>query len=644
MQIGFESNGETTTKIDDLTASLQTLGLTTANGERTFDRLKENDSLKENDGKNDKTNVSDENKANEKAKESVNDEFDSRISLPFPRFVDEMDSKSCCGCDCDSEDKKEEDSVAVAHLIKDIDASEQKARDTATIEPSDEKEEPTAQVPEEKELTVDTETQVQTVSVAQDAADEDEAERFVVRLRGLPWSAREPEIRAFFSEEEVIEVQIVFLTDGRASGEALVEFTSDSSLVTAFLKNRQHIGHRYIEIFKSTPIELDTAAGRCSRPPAQPPKSQFVIRMRGLPYSAMETDVEVFFGGEPTPSSIHLIKDDLGRPSGEGFVEFVCEVDAIAAMAKHRHHMGHRYIELFRSSPEELMRALGLTAGFLKQLGGAGLKSACVLMRGLPYSCTESDITKFFQEIEVTPIRIHRKADGAEAYVEFYSVADTDKAMTRHRNYIGRRYIELFRVSYEDMARTVGLPLDMASLADGLADGSPATNMVTPHPHPPSHPAMSHGGPPHLSMPQRGHAHPVPQAMQHSRGPMHGQHPMQGMAAPMQNMNMHNMVMPSPYAYSLLSATNRGAMQPNGMSNGMGGPVGMGNGMAQSVRGLNANMPMHNGMGPMTNMSGAPFGPPAMHPMAGPTTPNGMPPPAGPSAYYRAGPGPQYYQ
>merc|ERR1719361_915375 len=87
------------------------------------------------------------------------------------------------------------------------------------------------------------------------------------------------------------------------------------------------------------------------------------------------------------------------------------------------------------------------------------IKSTCILMRGLPYSCTESDITKFFQEIDVTPIRIHRKADGAEAYVEFYNISDTDTAMSRHRSYIGRRYIELFRVSYEDMARTVGLPV-----------------------------------------------------------------------------------------------------------------------------------------------------------------------------------------
>jgi len=296
--------------------------------------------------------------------------------------------------------------------------------------------------------------------------------RYVVRLRGLPWSARETEITEFFGEEELKEVQIVYLTDGRASGEALVEFSTVESFQSAFLKNRQHIGHRYIEIFKSTGMEIDTAAGRAVRPPARPPKSQYVIRMRGLPYSATDEDVMEFFD-IPRPTGIHLIKDDLGRPSGEGFVEFATEVDAIAAMAKHRHHMGHRYIELFRSSPEELMRALGLTTGWYNSRnGGSQPKSTCILMRGLPYSCTESDITKFFQEIDVTPIRIHRKADGAEAYVEFYSISDTDKAMTRHRNYIGRRYIELFRVTYEDMARTVGLPVANTNIPASIINSS----------------------------------------------------------------------------------------------------------------------------------------------------------------------------
>jgi len=60
--------------------------------------------------------------------------------------------------------------------------------------------------------------------------------RFVVRLRGLPWSARQDDIVRFFAEETVSEVQIVYLTDGRASGEALVEFADSKSLQSAFLK------------------------------------------------------------------------------------------------------------------------------------------------------------------------------------------------------------------------------------------------------------------------------------------------------------------------------------------------------------------------------------------------------------------------
>lgn len=151
-------------------------------------------------------------------------------------------------------------------------------------------------------------------------------------------------------------------------------------------------------------------------------------------------------------------------------------------------------------------------------------------MRGLPYSCTESDITKFFQEIDVTPIRIHRKADGAEAYVEFYNISDTDTAMSRHRSYIGRRYIELFRVTYEDMARTVGLPISSTNIpASALSINSSALMSINPlsigfaqrRPHPSTQmdqysqqQQQQHSYHPN---PHRSHyAHPPPQLQQHA--------------------------------------------------------------------------------------------------------------------------------
>eukprot|EP00467_Chlorarachnion_reptans_P025545 CAMPEP_0114504600 /NCGR_PEP_ID=MMETSP0109-20121206/10352_1 /TAXON_ID=29199 /ORGANISM="Chlorarachnion reptans, Strain CCCM449" /LENGTH=173 /DNA_ID=CAMNT_0001682875 /DNA_START=1243 /DNA_END=1764 /DNA_ORIENTATION=+ len=60
----------------------------------------------------------------------------------------------------------------------------------------------------------------------------------------------------------------------------------------------------------------------------------------------------------------------------------------------------------------------------------------------------------------VTPIRIHRKNDGGEAFVEFQTQQEQRAAQSLHKEHIGRRYIELFSVSYEEVAKIVGLPLD----------------------------------------------------------------------------------------------------------------------------------------------------------------------------------------
>merc|ERR1740124_30276 len=82
----------------------------------------------------------------------------------------------------------------------------------------------------------------------------------------------------------------------------------------------------------------------------------------------------------------------------------------------------------------------------------------CVRMRGLPYNTTDQDITNFFTQGQVSPARIHRKADGTEAFCEFRTEEDLRNAMSRNKAFLGPRYVEIFQTDYNVMAERVGLP------------------------------------------------------------------------------------------------------------------------------------------------------------------------------------------
>ena len=74
----------------------------------------------------------------------------------------------------------------------------------------------------------------------------------------------------------------------------------------------------------------------------------FVVKLRGLPWSATADDIQKFFrdcrikGGK---SGVHMTTSREGRPSGEAFVEFEDEEDVEKACEHDRDHMGNRYIE-----------------------------------------------------------------------------------------------------------------------------------------------------------------------------------------------------------------------------------------------------------------------------------------------------------
>jgi len=304
--------------------------------------------------------------------------------------------------------------------------------------------------------------------------------RYVARLRGLPWGTTKDEITEFFEGINLEECHIILNPDGRASGEGIVEVGSEEDLEKVLEKNKENIGSRYIEVRKSTASDIDWALQRVGATGVMAMgggglgidnPNNSVVRMRGLPFSATEAEIEEFLMKVDIKAKrVHIIRESgVGRPSGIAFVEVSSDDDATKALTLDREDMGSRYIEMYKSSQSELkgsvtgygqsapMSMMGGSQQMSGMQGGMGGGNNCIRMRGLPWQATEQDIIMFFREVDVTPVKIHRKSEGGEAYAEFADSQALTKAMTRNKGYIGHRYIELFPVSYSEVAQTVGM-------------------------------------------------------------------------------------------------------------------------------------------------------------------------------------------
>ncbi|KAL1501944.1 hypothetical protein ABEB36_007170 [Hypothenemus hampei] len=181
---------------------------------------------------------------------------------------------------------------------------------------------------------------------------------YIVKLRGLPWSATTEDIAKFLGEEGVKKVHLTLSKEGRPSGEAFVELQDEESMQRAEAKDKEHMGSRYIEVFKVNRAEMDWVIKRSGT--SYNGNEDGCVRLRGLPFGCSKEEIAQFFTGlEIVPNGITLLTDYSGRSSGEAYVQFANRDVAERALEKHREKIGHRYIEIFRSSLSEINSALG---------------------------------------------------------------------------------------------------------------------------------------------------------------------------------------------------------------------------------------------------------------------------------------------
>ncbi|OIV92032.1 hypothetical protein TanjilG_01741 [Lupinus angustifolius] len=196
----------------------------------------------------------------------------------------------------------------------------------------------------------------------------------VVRLRGLPFDCTETDVAEFFHGLDIVDVLFVH-KGGKFSGEAFCVLGYPLQVDYALQRNRQNIGRRYVEVFRSKRQEYYKAIAnevsdvKGGSPRASRTKSYDegkdsaehtgVLRLRGLPFSASKDDIMDFFKDfVMSEDSIYIIMNSEGRPSGEAYVEFENADESKAAMAKDRMTLGSRYIELFPSSHSEMEDAI----------------------------------------------------------------------------------------------------------------------------------------------------------------------------------------------------------------------------------------------------------------------------------------------
>jgi len=273
--------------------------------------------------------------------------------------------------------------------------------------------------------------------------------RYVIQLRGLGWNTTVEDVFDFLDGMSAIKtVHIVAGRSGRTCGEAMVEFTNEESYISSFKHNNQMLHKRVIEIKPGNASELDRSLGRTPRAKVPTNPMSYVIRMRGVPYTATVEDIEDFFG-KLKPDAIHIPRDEFGRPSGDAFVEFSKQEDGYLATYRHRDCIGNRYIEIFQSTIKELCSTMGMQVKSTS-------KKHWIKMQGLPYGTKLRQVLEFFASVKVFPIRLARRSDGSQVFAEFYTPQEVNNMMKLQQRYIGHRYVEFFPCDVQEVEKSTG--------------------------------------------------------------------------------------------------------------------------------------------------------------------------------------------
>ncbi|KAM4622402.1 RNA-binding protein 12 isoform 1-T2 [Discoglossus pictus] len=212
------------------------------------------------------------------------------------------------------------------------------------------------------------------------------------------------------------------------------------------------------------------------------------VCLNGLPFPVTEVDVKEFFHGLRVDGVI-LLKDRIGRPTGSALVKLLTPHDTFEALKRNRMLMGQRYIEVCPATERQWVvsgghivkhnighpgpsHMLQQSMSMSRSKSPSGQQRSrsrsphehgyCVYLKGLPYEAENKHLIDFFKKLDIVEDSIYiaygpnGKATG-EGFLEFRNELDYKTALSRHKQYMGSRFIQVHPITKKGMLEKIDM-------------------------------------------------------------------------------------------------------------------------------------------------------------------------------------------
>ncbi|XP_053353543.1 probable RNA-binding protein 19 [Clarias gariepinus] len=286
-------------------------------------------------------------------KKAASDDYLNFDSDESDEPSDEEDEEQVASKD---EDKGDSNKIALKEGLSDMDYLRSKVVKKQDV--VDEKEEDNAEGEDEDEE--EEEGPMQQMDSAYESGDKDShktttsssqnkfepATEFTVKLRGVPFTVKEQQVREFMLPLKPVAIRIAKNKEGRNSGNVYVDLHSEAEVERALKLDKDYMGGRYIEVFRAT----NFSDKRKTR--ADPQEKNFVSELkedeeeedvaesgrlfvRNLPYTCTEEELKELFTKHGHISELHFPIDSLTKkPKGFAFVTYMIPENAVTALAQ----------------------------------------------------------------------------------------------------------------------------------------------------------------------------------------------------------------------------------------------------------------------------------------------------------------------